>query len=496
LFTGWVVPRVFIVSWRQSVTNTIGLLYDMHWHGCYGRTSRGRDLLLACLRAWASSVTFPRPGRPGLRVCRLVPGAAEVAYAPGLDRMLNAGARYSGVHAEYVIEQHPLGEVTFPTGRVVGCDPLAYSAGAPPFAVAVPPGRYRVRAWVAVLYRGDAEYQRRVAALQLIIRDEPAARWQPALVEGQDLAALGEGGYFGYPVDAGTGTLADLAAVRALATWDYQRLEDAYIPARLPERPVPGAAGAVTDEQSGANVIIVASGLGDGQYPTFIGYTATDAVSSFVTDFLVISEGCVLRAGISGPGHITVARAPLAILLVWNAGRVWVLDPANSRDLIGRLRPHGRDCDFEIASVGEGWRPLVGECHKRLEAAFPDYELLDIKQKWGVLVYQAFPRRWVEGSKQWTMQEYADLGAIVGEIQERSAAICEWCGAAGQPREWRNLELTLCDACDQRFPDLPCPVHALRLLRPNGTARAVDSYDAKKTWGACRTSQVEPGTSS
>jgi hypothetical protein len=160
---------------------------------------------------------------------------------------------------------------------------------------------------------------------------------------------------------------------------------------------------------------------------------------------------------------------------------VWALDPANSRDLIDQLRPHSRDRNFEVAWVGEGWRPLVEECHERLKAAFPDYELLDIKQKWGVLVYQAFPRRWAEASKRWTTQEYADLGAIVGGIQERSEAICEWCGAAGQLREWRDHELTLCDACDQRFPDPPYPTHALGLLHPNGTARAAGPHYVEET---------------
>jgi len=79
-------------------------------------------------------------------------------------------------------------------------------------------------------------------------------------------------------VDAETGTLADLAAARALACWDYQRLEDACIPAQLPGRPVPGALGAITEEQSGANVIVVTSGWGDDCYPTFIGYTGTRQV--------------------------------------------------------------------------------------------------------------------------------------------------------------------------------------------------------------------------
>ncbi len=211
-----------------------------------------------------------------------------MAYCPDLDQMLNAGARYIDGHAQYVIEPHPAGEVTLPTGQVVGCDPLAHSGDAPPFTVTVSPGKYPLRAWVAVLCRGDSERDRRVAALQLIVRDEPAARWPPALVEGQDPATLGEDEYFGYPVDAGTGTLADLAAVQALATWDYQQLEDVYIPAQLPGTPVPGLVAATTDNRTGANVITVTSGWGDGQYPTFTGYTAEGHISSFVTDFLVV----------------------------------------------------------------------------------------------------------------------------------------------------------------------------------------------------------------
>src|SRR5690348_4483306 len=103
-----------------------------------------------------------------------------MAYAPDLDQMLTPGACYLDEHGEYVIEPHLIGEVILPTGQVAGCDPLAYSRGAPPFTAAVPPGRYPLRAWVAILHRDDAERQRRVAALQLIIQDKPAARWLPA----------------------------------------------------------------------------------------------------------------------------------------------------------------------------------------------------------------------------------------------------------------------------------------------------------------------------
>lgn len=139
---------------------------------------------------------------------------------------------------------------------------------------------------------------------------------------------------------------------------------------------------------------------------------------------------------------------------------MWCLDPVNSPDLINRLRPHGRNRDFEVAWVGEGWRSLVDECHTRIVAVFEDYELVNIKQKYGDLIYQAYPRRVVDGERPWSAQERRVLGQITSDIQIRSGQVCEWCGAGGRLREWRHLELTLCDACDQRFPDPPYPVLA------------------------------------
>jgi len=137
---------------------------------------------------------------------------------------------------------------------------------------------------------------------------------------------------------------------------------------------------------------------------------------------------------------------------------VWCLDPVNSSELINRLRPHGRNGDFDVAWVGEGWRPLVEACHNRLVTVFPQYELLAIKQKYGELSYQAFPRRWVQGQAQWTADEARELDAITDAFEARSRTVCEWCGAIAKLREWRTTILTLCDDCEARFPDPPSSV--------------------------------------
>ncbi|GLZ56999.1 MULTISPECIES: DUF4241 domain-containing protein [Micromonospora] len=210
-------------------------------------------------------------------------------YTPDLDRLLTPGAHFTDEHGGYLIEVHPVGDIVFPTGRVVGCDPLVCPE-AEPFTVTVPPGRHPARAWVAVVLREDAEVDRRVAALELVVSAEPTVRWEPAVAGDQDVATLGADDYFGYGVDAGVGTFADPTALAVLEGWDSDRVEEVFIPAELPSSPVPGLIGAVLDQVSGANVITVASGWGDGCYGTWIGRAADGRVTSFVTDFMVVPE--------------------------------------------------------------------------------------------------------------------------------------------------------------------------------------------------------------
>jgi hypothetical protein len=209
-------------------------------------------------------------------------------YMPDLGVVLSAGHSVEDDGVTYVVEPFELGPVVFPTGEIVACDPLVPHTT--PFVDTIEPGRYALRAWVAVLHKDGVEWQRRVAALQLVVADEPAVSWTMASVPGQDVTTLGEQGYFGYGVDAGTGTLADRVAVEAMEDWDYDRIEDVFIPAQIPHDPIEAVIAAVVDAPTGANVYVVGSGWGDGSYATYVGRTADGRISSFVTDFRVVPE--------------------------------------------------------------------------------------------------------------------------------------------------------------------------------------------------------------
>jgi ribosomal protein L37AE/L43A len=92
---------------------------------------------------------------------------------------------------------------------------------------------------------------------------------------------------------------------------------------------------------------------------------------------------------------------------------------------------------------------------------------------YGALAFQAFPRRRAPGQKAWTALENADLQKITSDIRKRSEQICEWCGTAWNHRESRNIELSLCDACNERFPDPPYPVTTTGFTRAGQTRSAV-----------------------
>jgi hypothetical protein len=199
--------------------------------------------------------------------------------------VLTAGYRIERDGIAYRVEPYELGPVVLPSGKVVACDPLV--AHTTPFVDTVAPGRYPLRAWVAVLHKDGSEWQRRINALQLVV-DEPVVSWSLALVPGQDVASLGDEDFFGYAVDAGTGTLADQVAIEALNEWDYERVDEVFIPAQVPDDPIDAVIAATVEERTGANVYVVGSGWGDGIYATYVGRTADGRVASFVTDFRVV----------------------------------------------------------------------------------------------------------------------------------------------------------------------------------------------------------------
>lgn len=97
------------------------------------------------------------------------------------------------------------------------------------------------------------------------------------------------------------------------------------------------------------------------------------------------------------------------------------------------------DFESERLHVGEGWQELITTVHTALTALFPEYEILQIKEKFGGLRYY------------WAAPEGADPAlvtaghALVDAAEAQSFKICERCGKEGSVQSLGGWLVTLCD---------------------------------------------------
>lgn len=188
------------------------------------------------------------------------------------------------------LRPQPLEPIKIVSGRIVACDPLTSRLDA--FEYEIAPGTYPVYAW-------HSEQHGAIAGAEIRISDNKPVRWELAVRPGQDQASLKEGELFGYPVDAGLGSFADEDAIRAVEALDQrlqEELGDEYVSlyddlvADVLEKHDGVWGNLVADEENGLNVILVASGHGDGFYGSYWGVDEHDNVVSLITDFQVVTE--------------------------------------------------------------------------------------------------------------------------------------------------------------------------------------------------------------
>lgn len=120
-----------------------------------------------------------------------------------------------------------------------------------------------------------------------------------------------------------------------------------------------------------------------------------------------------------------------------------------------------------LTHVGPGWRPLLTELHEELVSSGYDYEVLQVKEKWGRLrVYisvdgEAHPffDLMIPGygsvtgiADKESGENWNSAMVIVHSYEHRSATICEECGEPGELRTDRPWIRTLCEGCaDVRY---------------------------------------------
>lgn len=196
------------------------------------------------------------------------------------------GFHFSSSFGASELECHRIGHLLVTSGQIVACDPLTVSRDEKAFVTSIPPGRHAVILSVA---RFDGEH--RVAFAKLELNELKAVRWEMALTPGQKIKSLKEGGFFGYPVDTGTGCFVDRVYVPVLVAYLEDRGNRDRMIAQMGDYFHPKDWLDVSlNQSSDANVILFSTGVGDGCYPSFFGYSESGVLVELVTDFLLFED--------------------------------------------------------------------------------------------------------------------------------------------------------------------------------------------------------------
>lgn len=196
-----------------------------------------------------------------------------------------------------------IGPCTVSSGRLLVRDPLVFLGRREekPYFLTAPTGTYRTEVCVVEPADGDCA---RYAAVRLRFTDRPAMSFFEALTGCEKLDALGEGDYFGFPVDAGLGCICDEAAHQAFCDfcgqWEREHpdgnLYDDHFAAlfaenykKHPEFQRPGGDWLNwTIPGTPYQIPMFQSGFGDGVYPVYWGVDETGAVCQLVVHFIDI----------------------------------------------------------------------------------------------------------------------------------------------------------------------------------------------------------------
>lgn len=100
----------------------------------------------------------------------------------------------------------------------------------------------------------------------------------------------------------------------------------------------------------------------------------------------------------------------------------------------------------ERIHVGSGWWSLLADTHRQLSEVWPEYEIAQVKEKWGGLrIYLRYPLPQDDSDDLALWRLHGVCEAILEAAEAESMLTCEYCGAPGVRRDSGWIKTT-CDA--------------------------------------------------
>ncbi len=195
------------------------------------------------------------------------------------------------------METMSIGNVSLPSGKVVVRDPLVYlSADEKPYLVQAPKGNFPVTVAVAK----SEEWGERYAVVKVEFTKEKPVVYREALIGIEELEGVTADDYFGFPVDAGLGCIADVEALpyfdKYLSELNVDNVYDDYFAGLFAQsyRENPKNQREAGDwinwtvPNTDYQIPMFASGFGDGSYPVYFGYDADHEICRLYIQFIDI----------------------------------------------------------------------------------------------------------------------------------------------------------------------------------------------------------------
>lgn len=204
---------------------------------------------------------------------------------------------------EMEVDTLDIGELNLPTGEILTCDPLVFLEYAKTFIQKVPIGKYPVKISVVP----SEEYGDRYACVKVeFSKNKPVIYELGVTGAEEDMDEACEGEYYGFDVDAGMGCVLDkktqgeyikywkkleeeeeadnpyddifenLLAESAKKYLKYQKEYGDWANFNIPDTEL--------------NILIFASGWGDGVYPTYFGYDKNGNICGLYIHFIDIER--------------------------------------------------------------------------------------------------------------------------------------------------------------------------------------------------------------